>query len=75
MDKHSRVLLCSAICDFSAPFVLPPSQKEGRYAMHASQTFSTLTRFIENACNIYISKKVYYKSIFNDPSNDTNYVL
>jgi hypothetical protein len=28
-----------------------------------------------NACNIYISKQVYYESIFNDLSNDTNYVL
>jgi hypothetical protein len=39
--------------------------------MRASQTFSTLTRFVENACNIYILKWVYYESIFNDLPSDT----
>jgi len=33
-----------------------------------------LTRFLENVCNIYISKNVYYENIFNDRPNDTNYV-
>jgi hypothetical protein len=33
--------------------------------MRADQTFSTLTRFVENACNIYISKQVYYKVSIN----------
>jgi hypothetical protein len=36
--------------------LLPPSQNRRRYRMRAGQTFSTLTRFIENTCNIYISK-------------------
>jgi len=29
---------------------------QNRYGMRASQTFSTLTRFVENTCNIYIFK-------------------
>ena len=32
------------------------SKKEGRYEMGAGQIFSTLTRFVENACHIYMSK-------------------
>jgi hypothetical protein len=36
---------------------------------------SSLTRFVENIINIYISKYIYYKNIFNDSSNDTNYAL
>jgi hypothetical protein len=36
--------------------ILPPSQNRWRYGMREGQTFSTLTRFVENACNIYISK-------------------
>jgi hypothetical protein len=55
--------------------VLPPSQNRSRYGMHAGQTFSALIRFVENAYNIYISKLIYYESIFNDLSNNTNYVL
>ena len=43
--------------------------------MCAGQTFLTLTRFVKNTCNIYISKQVYYENIFNDLPNDTNYVL
>ena len=37
-------------------YLLPPPQKEGRYGMRASQTFLILTRFVEKACNIFISK-------------------
>jgi hypothetical protein len=36
---------------------------------HADQTFLSLTRFVYS--NIYIT--VYYKNIFNDLSNVTNY--
>jgi hypothetical protein len=36
--------------------VLPPSQKEGRYGICAGQTLSTLTKFVKNTWNIYISK-------------------
>ena len=36
--------------------VLSPSHNKSRYEMRADQTFSTLTRFVENTCNIYISK-------------------
>jgi hypothetical protein len=39
------------------------------------QIFSTLIKFIENTCNIYISKQIYSESIFNDLSNDIDYVL
>ena len=59
--------------DILVKWLLPPSQKESRYGMRAGQTFSTLTRFVENTCNIYISKYVYYESIFNNLPNDTNY--
>jgi hypothetical protein len=34
----------------------PPSQKKSRFGNHTGQTFSTLTRFIKNTRNIYISK-------------------
>jgi hypothetical protein len=32
------------------------SQEKSRYENNAGQTFSTLIRFVENTCNIYISK-------------------
>jgi hypothetical protein len=38
------------------PNVLSPSLKQSRYENRAGQTFLTFTRFIENMCNIYISK-------------------
>jgi hypothetical protein len=37
-------------------YVLSPSQKKSRYENRVGQTFSTLTKFVENMCNIYISK-------------------
>jgi hypothetical protein len=51
-----------------------PSKKKSHRRSRVGQTFSTLTRFIENTCKIYIFKKVYYKNIFNDLPNDTNYI-
>jgi hypothetical protein len=48
----------------------PSHKKKNR----ASRTSSTLIRSIENTCNIYISKKIYYESIFNDLPNGTNYI-
>jgi hypothetical protein len=36
--------------------VFPPSQNRWHYGIRACQTFSTLTRFVGNTCNIYISK-------------------
>ena len=43
--------------------------------MRAGQTFLSLTKFIKNINNIYIFKYIYYKNIFDDLSNDTNYAL
>jgi hypothetical protein len=63
---YGRVVSC---------IVLHLSQNKGRYGMRTDQTFTTLTKFIENTCNIYISKQFYYESIFNDLSNDTSNVL
>jgi hypothetical protein len=36
--------------------VSPPSQNRWCYGMRAGQTFLTLTRYLENTCNIYVSK-------------------
>jgi hypothetical protein len=51
-----------------------PSHKKSRHEKRASQTSSTLTTFVENTCNIYTFKQVYYESIFKDLPNNTNYV-
>jgi hypothetical protein len=39
-----------------ASTVHPPSKKRCNYGMRASQTDSSLTKFITNSINIYISK-------------------
>jgi hypothetical protein len=39
----------------------PPSQNRSSYQMCICQTFLTLTRFIGNTCNIYISKWFCYE--------------
>jgi len=54
--------------------MLPLSLFKCRYGIRAGQTFLSLTRFIENSSNICISKEIYYEKIFNDLSNDANYV-
>jgi hypothetical protein len=55
--------------------VLSSSQNSCHYGIRANQTFSSLTRCIENISNIYIFKYVYYENISKYLSNDTNYVL
>jgi hypothetical protein len=54
-DMHSPTRLTSHV-DRSPSAVLLPSQKYSRYGNRVNQTFSTLTRFVKNTCNIYISK-------------------
>jgi len=45
------------------------------YKIHASQTFSNLTNFIEKNINIYDIKYVFYENIFYNKSNrSTNLV-
>jgi hypothetical protein len=48
--------------------VLPPPRKKIAMRYVHVKTFSILTKFkfVENTCNIYISKYVYYENIFND---------
>jgi len=41
----------------------------------ASQTFLSLTNFIEKKINIYDIKWISYENIFYDKSNSTNLVL
>jgi hypothetical protein len=36
--------------------ILPPSKKRCNYGIRASQTDSSLTKFIANSINIYVSK-------------------
>jgi hypothetical protein len=36
--------------------LLPPSEKRCNYGMRVSQTDSSLTKFIANSINIYVSK-------------------
>jgi len=58
--------------------VFHPSLKKSRYGNRAGQTFSTLTRFIENAYvqHLYLQISLLYEStIFNDLPNDTNYIV
>jgi len=52
------------------------------YSLHLIKSVTTefllvlsFTSFEQNFSNIYISKLVFYENIFNDLSNDTNYVL
>jgi hypothetical protein len=51
-----------------------PSHKKSCHESRAGQILLNLTRFIKNTYNIYIFKKIYYESIFNDLPNDTNYI-
>jgi hypothetical protein len=48
---------------FDAPdcsyYILPPSNKTSNYGKRASQTDSSLTKFIVNSINIYVSKYIY----------------
>ena len=57
-----------------AVVLLPPSLKKKLLWERVGKAFSILIRFVENTCNIYIFKKVYYENIFDDIPNNTNYV-
>jgi len=48
--------------------------KESIHRICASQTFLSLTNFIENSNNIYDIKCASYENIFYDESNDTNLI-
>jgi len=54
--------------------ILPPSTKESISKIHVSQTFLSLTNFIEKSNNIYDIKCASYENIFYDESNDTNLI-
>jgi len=55
-------------------FILPLSTKELIPRIRASQTFLSLTNFIEKSNNIYDIKCASYENIFYDESNDTNLI-
>ena len=55
------LIISSAVKFLNSYYVLPPSLKKSRYENRAGQTFSTLSKFVENACNIYISNKFIMK--------------
>ena len=50
--------------------LLPPFLNNVDFSFHAV----SLTGFVENTCNICISKLIYYENRFNDLSNDINFV-
>jgi len=49
--------------------------KESIPRIRVSQTFLSLTNFIEKINNIYDIKCASYENIFYDESNDTNLIL
>jgi len=54
------------ICLIWTSILMPPSQKKYNYRFRLSQTFLSLTKFIETIINIYDSKYVTYKNILHD---------
>lgn len=46
-----------------------------RFKFACQSNFLNFNWLVEKAYNINISKQAYYKDIFNDVSNKTNYVL
>jgi len=60
---------------YRAYFVLPPSTKESIPRICASQTFKSLTNFIEKSNNIYNIECTLYENILYDESNNTNLIL
>ena len=63
------------VVELNLLLILPPSTKESIPRIRASQTFLSLTNFIEKSNNIYNIKCTLYENIFYDESNNTNLIL
>ena len=55
-------------------YILPSSQNKSIPKIRASQTFLSLTNFIEKSNNIYVIEWAPYENIFYGKSNDTNLI-